>query len=274
MNNKLSEICENRLSQVAELKKVQPVAKLQDIISQNHGNQYYHARGFAEKINQKINSKHNALICEIKRASPSAGVINDRMDIVDIALSYEKSGAACISVLTEPDYFSGSNRDLESVRKATNLPILRKDFMVDEWQIYESRAIGADCILLIMAALDDSQAQKYAEIATSLDMDVLIEVHDELELKRAVNIDIETSNKLIGINNRDLKSLKVDLSVCQKLVASDILSGNDCNIICESGIRSKDDVLMINNSGVYGFLIGETLMSSGNISGKLSELLI
>jgi indole-3-glycerol phosphate synthase len=210
--------------------------------------------------------KQNALIAEIKKASPSKGIIRQDFNPTLIASAYEKGGAACISVLTDIQYFGGSDENLRLARLGSSLPLLRKDFMLDSYQVFEARALGADCILLIMAALSDKQAAELEQVALSLGMDVLVEVHDEAELARAMQL----QSRLIGINNRNLATLKVDIATTVRL-AKLIPSGYI--IVCESGISSHSDIVNINKSDVYCFLVGESLMLQEDIESATKELL-
>ena len=204
------------------------------------------------------------IIAEIKRASPSKGVINDHVDVSAKAHQYELGGAAAISVLTEEICFKGSLQDLRQVRAAVRLPVLRKDFIIDEFQVYEAAAAGADAILLIVAALDDALLRALFAIAVSdLEMDVLVEVHNETELAAAVRC----GANLIGVNNRDLRTLNVSLDVSRRLAKS---KPNDCLLISESGLGSKKDIDELRRLGFDGFLIGETLMRSENSAAELS----
>lgn len=223
-------------------------------------------KGFYNAINSKTSQKKNALIAEVKKASPSKGIIRADFNPEKIAVAYENGGASCISVLTDTPYFQGVDEYLRIVRKACSLPLLRKDFMLDTYQVFEARALGADCILLIMAALGDSQASELESAASALGMDILIEVHDEEELKRALKLE----SKLIGINNRNLKTLAVDLATTSRL-ASMIPSGY--TIVCESGISTKEDIAKVNESGVYSFLVGESLMVQGDVEEATKKLL-
>lgn len=206
------------------------------------------------------------IIAEIKRASPSKGMINDKIDVAEVAKRYEKSGACAISVLTEEDRFKGSLEDLKITRNAVNLPILRKDFIFDEFQIYEAAEAGADVILLIAAMLDDENLQKLHALAEQdLGLDALVEVHTLEELERVKKI----GAKIIGVNNRDLHSFKVSLDVSRKLIKH---APVDALMITESGISTKDEILELRELGFSGFLIGETLMRSGNVEEELKKL--
>ena len=200
-----------------------------------------------------ISNKNEAIIAEIKKASPSAGVISKNFNPVSKAKDYEAFGASALSILTEEDFFLGSNEYLKAVKKITSLPILRKDFIIDEYQIYESKLIGADCILLIASILSDQQLEEFVEIAKTLELDYLIEVHDENELKRAELFE----GALIGVNNRNLKTFEVDLDNSVRL--RNLFIKNNV-FIAESGIKSKKDVDYLKSNNIKVFLIGESLM--------------
>ena len=202
---------------------------------------------------RSISNKNEAIIAEIKKASPSAGVIAEDFNPVSKAKDYEAFGASALSILTEEDFFMGSNEYLKAVKKITSLPILRKDFIIDEYQIYESKLIGADCILLIASILLDQQLEEFVAIAKTLELDYLIEVHDENELKRAELFE----DALIGVNNRNLKTFEVDLDNSVRL--RNLFIKNNV-FIAESGIKSKKDVDYLKSNNIKVFLIGESLM--------------
>lgn len=222
-------------------------------------------RDFSGAIRDKISSGQVAVIAELKKASPSKGVIREVFDPVEIARSYEAGGATCLSVLTDLTFFSGSDDNLSRAREATALPVLRKDFIVDPYQVYEARAIGADCVLLIVSILSPSQLKGLYEVARKLDMAVLVEVHDSDELAMA----LEISPELIGINNRNLKTFEVDLNTTRELarqVPPDVI------VITESGIHTGADVALMQESGISGFLIGEAFMAEPDPGARLREL--
>ena len=200
-----------------------------------------------------ISNKNEAIIAEIKKASPSAGVIAEDFNPASKAKDYEAFGASALSILTEEDFFLGSNENLKAVKKITSLPILRKDFIIDEYQIYESKLIGADCILLIASILSDQQLEEFVAIAKTLELDYLIEVHDENELKRAELFE----DALIGVNNRNLKTFEVDLDNSVRL--RNLFIKNNV-FIAESGIKSRKDVDYLKSNNIKVFLIGESLM--------------
>ncbi len=224
------------------------------------------ARGFARALQAKAECGTFGLICEIKKASPSAGLIRADFNPAAIAKAYEAGGAACLSVLTEETYFQGHNDFLGQAREACALPALRKDFMVDLWQVAQARALGADCILLIMALLDDALATEMQAAATAYGMDTLIEVHDEAEMERALRL---PSSGLIGINNRNLKTLAIDLATTERLAA---LSPSGRLIISESGFQDAKDLQRMSNAGVNCFLIGESLMRQDDIAEAVRRI--
>lgn len=222
-------------------------------------------KGFADALQAKLDAGHSAVIAEIKKASPSKGVLREPFDPVDIAQSYEAHGAACLSVLTDQDFFQGSNEYLQQVRAAVDLPIIRKDFIVDDYQVYEARVIGADCILLIAAAIGDAQMYELSQTALQLGMDVLIEVHNEEELDRALQMPLP----MIGINNRDLHSFDVSLDTTLNMLDK---IPEDRIVVTESGIHSPEDVALMRQHHVNTFLVGEAFMRADNPGEKLAEL--
>jgi indole-3-glycerol phosphate synthase len=222
-------------------------------------------RGFAKAMADKIARGESAVIAEIKKASPSKGVIRENFDPAAIATSYEQGGAACLSVLTDVDFFQGADEYLQLARNASSLPVIRKDFIVDEYQIYEARAMGADCILLIVSALEKEQLTQLHEVALSLGMDVLIEVHDEAELDIALTFD----NPMVGINNRNLHTFEVSLENTYKLLNK--IPANKV-VITESGIHAREDVAAMRAQNVHAFLVGEAFMRHDEPGEKLSEM--
>ncbi|MCL2253387.1 MAG: indole-3-glycerol phosphate synthase TrpC [Lachnospiraceae bacterium] len=229
------------------------------------------------RVNEQLNMNNGALftsaltqnkinfICEVKKASPSLGVICDDFDYIGIAKDYESAGAAAISVLTEPFYFKGSNDYLSEISQNIKLPLLRKDFIVDEYMIYEAKFLGASAILLICAILDDTQIKKFIKTAEQLGLAVLTEVHDETEVKRALDL----GAKIIGVNNRNLKTFEVDLKTSERLrkyIPDEII------FVAESGIKTRDDVKRLEQIGVNAVLIGETLMRSACKKAELNRL--
>lgn len=222
-------------------------------------------RGFARALNARIAAGKSAVIAEIKKASPSKGLLRADFRPAEIARSYERAGAACLSVLTDVDFFQGADAHLQEARAATKLPALRKDFVVDAYQVYEARALGADCVLLIVAALDDARLREFARLAGELGMDALIEVHDADELERANAVNAQ----LIGINNRDLRSFETRLETTLDLL-SQIPAG--AMVVTESGIHTAADVARMRAAGVHAFLVGEAFMRADNPGAKLAEL--
>lgn len=222
-----------------------------------------------------LNTQHGsrvALIAEVKKASPSAGIICKDFDPVRIAKEYETAGASCLSVLTDGKFFQGSLEYLRQIRAAVKLPLLRKDFIIDERQILESIEWGADAILLIVAILDDARLKRFHSLATAAGLAVLVEVHDETELERALAIDAE----LIGVNNRDLKTFKVDLGTTERLATglfSKLENRNSKLLVAESGIHTRADVERLAKCGAKAILVGESLMKGGSIQSKIGELL-
>jgi len=222
-------------------------------------------RGFIAAIEQRIANHRSAVIAEIKRASPSKGVLREYFDPAAIARSYQQHGAACLSVLTDRDFFQGAEDYLQQARQACSLPVIRKDFLVDPYQILEARAINADCVLLIVAALDDETLQQLLDQAHALGMDVLMEVHDHAELTRA----LATGARLIGINNRNLRTFETRLSTTIELLDS---IPNDRIVVTESGIHTPEDVKLMRAHDVHAFLVGEAFMKADDPGEKLAEL--
>lgn len=222
-------------------------------------------RGFAAAIERKITEGHAGVIAEIKKASPSKGVLREDFRPADIARSYEAGGAACLSVLTDVDFFQGGDAYLKQARAACSLPVIRKDFIVDPYQVYEARAINADCILLIVACLDDAQLRDLNQLAHHLDMDVLIEVHDQAELERALQVE----NRLVGINNRNLRTFDVSLNTTLDMLKQ---IPDDRILVTESGIHSVDDVRLMRDNDVHAFLVGEAFMRADEPGEKLRDL--
>ncbi len=260
MSDKLTEICDAKRAHVASRKMQLSDTKIHDSIAQQSA-----PRGFIQSLEQKSLDGF-ALIAEIKKASPSKGLIRTNFDPPAHAKAYEDGGAACLSILTDMPYFQGDDRYLIEARAATNLPCLRKDFMVDPWQVAESRSLGADAILIIMAALDVSLAAEIEDAAVHYGMDVLIEVHDDVELERALTL----KSRLIGINNRNLKTFETSLSMTERL--SKIVP-HDRIMVSESGIFTHEDCLRLSQSGARCFLVGESLMRQEDVSAATRELL-
>jgi indole-3-glycerol phosphate synthase len=222
-------------------------------------------RDFAGALNARVSAGKAAVIAEIKKASPSKGVLRENFDPPAIAASYADGGATCLSVLTDQQYFQGSNEYLVSARKACGLPVLRKDFIIDEYQVYEARALGADCILLIVAALEPSRLRNLESLARELGMSVLVEIHDVAELGSAMT----TRTPLLGINNRNLRTFETRLETTLELLPK-VPDGR--LVVTESGILSKEAVKRMRASGVHAFLVGEAFMRSADPGKSLSEL--
>ncbi len=222
-------------------------------------------RDFEGALRAKLSQGAPAVIAEVKKASPSKGILREPFEPADIAQSYAEHGAACLSVLTDQQYFQGSIDYLKQARASCGLPVLRKDFLVDPYQVYESRVMGADCILLIVACLEDAQLKEFESIARSLDMAVLVEVHDEKEMARALML----KTALIGVNNRDLKTFKVNLDTTlnlKKMVPADKI------LVTESGISGLEDVNLLREQGVNAFLVGEAFMRAKEPGVALGEM--
>ncbi len=222
-------------------------------------------RGFAAAIEAKIDADLPAVIAEVKKASPSKGVIRADFDPVAIAKSYEKAGAACLSVLTDKDFFHGSEEFLRQARAACALPVLRKDFVIDPYQVYEARAIGADCILLIVAALGDAALLDMSMLAAELDLDVLCEVHDAEEMERALALPVP----LIGVNNRNLRTFETSLETS---IALQEQMEYDRILVSESGIHTPADVALLRDAGINAFLVGEAFMRANDPGLALQRL--
>jgi indole-3-glycerol phosphate synthase len=222
-------------------------------------------RGFIRSIENKIINKQPAVIAEIKKASPSKGLLRENFVPAEIARSYASHGAACLSVLTDKDYFQGDELYLQQARAACELPVIRKDFIIDPYQVYEARAINADCILLIVAALDDQSLHALCDLAHQLEMDVLMEVHDRQEMVRA----LKTSARLIGINNRNLRTFDTTLHTTLSMLD---MVREDQILVTESGIHTLADVQLMRDNGINAFLVGEAFMRADDPGAKLAEL--
>jgi indole-3-glycerol phosphate synthase len=222
-------------------------------------------RGFAAAMEERIALGRPAVIAEVKKASPSKGLIRADFHPAAIARSYEAGGAACLSVLTDADFFQGSEAYLQQARDACALPVLRKDFIIDPYQVYEARAIGADCILLIVAALDDERLMELSLLAAELDMDVLVEVHDADELERALALPVS----LVGVNNRNLRTFETSLDT--SLLLRHVV-GDERVLVSESGIHTTDDVARLRAAGIHAFLVGEAFMRADDPGSELARL--
>jgi indole-3-glycerol phosphate synthase len=260
MTDILSRILARKTEEIAERQATLPLTELAARIAQLPP-----TRGFAAAIEAKIAAGMPAVIAEVKKASPSKGVIRANFDPAAIAQSYEAAGAACLSVLTDSDFFQGSEAFLQQARAACSLPLLRKDFIIDSYQVYEARAIGADCILLIVAALDDDVLLQLSLLAAELDLDVLCEVHDEEELERAMAVPVP----LIGVNNRNLRSFETSLETS---LALQQLIEYDRVLVAESGIHTPEDVARLRDGGIQAFLVGEAFMRAENPGSELRRM--
>lgn len=260
IGNVLDDIVSNKLVEVTARENTTPLEALIDKIPELPP-----VRGFEKALRTTIDRGEPAVIAECKRASPSKGLIRENFDPAEIAQSYARGGACCLSVLTDEKYFQGNDEHLVIARASCDLPVIRKDFMLTRYQIYESRILGADCILLIVACLDDEKLEDLATLATQLGMDVLIEVHDRTELERALRLRLP----LIGVNNRDLKRFVTDIQTTIGLLG-DIPS--DRLVITESGIHSKKDISLLRAHQVNGFLVGEAFMRAADPGKQLREL--
>jgi len=260
----LKKILERKVQEVSERQPKVSIADLKARIAEQQGSAF-DPRGFVANMERAIAEGRSAVIAEAKKASPSKGLLRDPFVPADIAKSYEQGGASCLSVLTDKDYFQGAESYLIQAREACSLPVIRKDFIVDPYQVYEARAIGADCILLIVSALLDQQMAELNALAVELGMDVLIEVHGADELERALPL----GNKLIGINNRNLHTFEVTLNNTYDLLAS---IPDDRIVVTESGIHSQADVQAMREHNVHSFLVGEAFMRAENPGQKLKEL--
>jgi indole-3-glycerol phosphate synthase len=256
----LKTILRRKAEEVAERRARLPLPSLKERIGSAGA-----PRGFLDALKAQLSRGQAAVIAEIKKASPSKGVLREDFDPAAIAASYERAGAACLSVLTDIDFFQGADDYLRQARAACSLPVLRKDFVIDPYQVYEARSLGADCILLIVAALDDDRLLGLLQLAEALSMDALVEVHDAAEMQRA----LATPAPLIGVNNRNLRSFETTLQT-----TLDLLGGfpDDRLLVTESGIHNREDVALMREHGVHAFLVGEAFMKAADPGQKLAEL--
>jgi indole-3-glycerol phosphate synthase len=256
----LQEILDRKQLEVTQRRQRLPLQELQESLD-TVGN----TRGFVSAIERQIRNGQPAVIAEIKKASPSKGVIREDFFPGEIAASYQSGGATCVSVLTDVDFFQGADSYLQEARTHCDLPVLRKDFTIDPYQVYEARHLGADCILLIVSALHPSQLKELYDLALATGLDVLVEVHDAIELATALQLE----PRLIGINNRDLRTFQTNLSTTWNLlpdISQEIL------VVTESGIHTKEDVKQMMDRGVMSFLVGEAFMSADSPGEKLRQL--
>jgi indole-3-glycerol phosphate synthase len=257
----LQKICDYKLEFVAEREKEISLSQIKQLAEMA-----LQPRGFHQAIKNKIANNQFAIIAEVKKASPSKGVIRSDFNPLEIATAYENAGAACISVLTDEKFFQGADDFLTIISHSTTPPVIRKDFFLKPYQVYEAKAIGADAILLIMACLTDAQAAELEDVAISLGLDVLVEVHDEAELERALKL----KTKLLGVNNRNLKTFEISLETSKKLAK---LIPNDYTKVCESGIFTNAHLHEMAEHGYKTFLVGESLMREENVEQALKKLL-
>ena len=260
MTNILDSIIEYKASIVKSRKKTRPLSFIKE-----QATDQTHTRGFVQALESQLTKRQPAVIAECKKGSPSKGIIVPNYNAETIALEYERAGATCISVLTDEKFFHGDDQDLNSVKQTIDIPVLRKDFIIDSYQVYETKAIGADCILLIVACLSDKLLEELFQVSTEIGLDVLVEVHDRTELERALRL----RGPLIGINNRNLKLFETSINNTIRLL-KDI--PDDRIVVSESGISSRKDVEALLANDVNCFLIGETFLRAKNPGDKLKDL--
>jgi indole-3-glycerol phosphate synthase len=265
MSDILDKIVATKKNEIASASKKISLGNQRDQAQENNRDALLKPRGFIQSIEQKIASGKAGVITEIKKASPSKGVLRENFQPAQIAQSYEKNGAACLSVLTDKDYFQGDNAYLQSARTACGIPVLRKDFTIDPYQIYEARAIGADAILLIVACLELNQMKELEACAHELGLDVLVEVHNAPELEQA----LELKTSLLGINNRNLKTFEVTLQTTLSLLSM-VPPGK--TLVTESGIMTRTDVQLMRDHQINAFLVGEAFMRADDPGAALGEL--
>jgi indole-3-glycerol phosphate synthase len=265
MSDILEKIVATKKIEIANISKQISLENQREIALENNQSRILKPRGFIHSMHEKIASGQAGVITEIKKASPSKGILRENFNPAEIARSYEKHGAACLSVLTDVDYFQGSNAYLQEARAACTIPVLRKDFTIDPYQVYEARAIGADAILLIVACLELNQMKELEACAHELGLDVLVEVHNAPELEQA----LELKTLLLGINNRNLKTFEVTLQTTLSLMS---MVPKNKTLVTESGILSRSDVQLMRTKQVNAFLVGEAFMRASDPGAALSEL--
>lgn len=256
----LTKIIEHKKTELVERKFHMPLEKMQDMAKDAPS-----PRGFERALRGAQAAKRPGVIAEIKRASPSKGILRENFNPMEIAAGYQMNGASCVSVLTDTEFFKGSCAILELARKTCFLPILRKDFIIDTYQVYETRAVDADCLLLIVAALEDEQMAELYALGRELRLDILVEVHNEEEMDRALKLE----PTMIGINNRDLHTFDLSLDTTFNLLTK---VPDNSHVVTESGIHTKGDVALMMENGVNSFLVGEAFMVAENPGAKLKEL--
>jgi len=256
----LKRIIQRKWQEIETRRSQKPLAALQDQVAAASP-----VRGFVASLQARRAQGKAAVIAEIKKASPSKGVIREHFDPPAIAQSYEQGGAACLSVLTDVDFFQGSDDYLQAARAACALPVIRKDFIIDDYQVVEARVLGADCILLIVAALEQGRLKALYEMAVGLGMDVLVEVHDRAEMERALTLNLP----MVGINNRDLRSFETSLQTTLDMLD---MPPQDCFIVTESGIHTRADVQLMRDNGIDAFLVGEAFMRAEQPGQALAEI--
>lgn len=258
--NKIASVAKKRV--IEDMKNI-PLPKIQEMAFDFANNNDAKLPPFS--FEKALQSKDISFICEVKKASPSKGIIAEDFPYVQIAKDYEVAGASCISCLTEPEFFKGCDRYLCEIKESVNIPVLRKDFTVSDYQIYQAKVLGADCVLLICSLLDTETLKQYIEICNTLGLSALVEAHDEAEIQSA----ILAGAKIIGVNNRDLKTFQVDIHNSERLRK---LVPNHILFVAESGIKTSKDIDVLRNANVNGVLIGETLMRAGNKTKELAIL--